>query len=442
MTYRSFTSSKKLLTILIGRYNLKPKPGEDATDSWLNTVKKPVQLRVFNVLKNWLLHGFYDFADSPKLSAQFLQFITEDMSADLSNAAASLRKVYDRQMAEKEKRTFVLSKKPPKPILPKTMPDTFNILDFNAEEIARQLTLIESDLYRAIKPWEFLNQAWAKKDKEKRAPRVIAMINRFNQVSNWVASTVLRTETLRTRIQVLKHLIEIASKALALNNFNAVTEIISGLHTSSVYRLKQTWGAIGSKHTKMLEDCQHIMNRDQNYKNFRSYLHSVDPPVIPYLGVYLTDLTFIEDGNKDYLSGRLINFVKRQHVSHVIREIQQYQNDLYALEPVSVLQQWLRNITYFEEDQMFDISLQLEARGGKLKKSKTGKKDTPEYPHTFSIYGELEDIPGFLFYEPDTKKNIELIAGIEQKHVYVSAGTLPKLVERLTYETYPGSYFK
>ena len=41
-------------------------------------------------------------------------------------------------------------------------------------------------------------------------------------------------------------------------------------------------------------------------------------------GMYLTDLTFIEDGNPDKV-GHMINFVKRRLYANVIREIQQYQ---------------------------------------------------------------------------------------------------------------------
>lgn len=82
----------------------------------------------------------------------------------------------------KTKREVIFSTTPPAPILPKNLTAAPTLLDFHPEEIARQLTLIESQLYRAIKPWECLGQAWAKKDKERRAPRVMAMINRFNQV--------------------------------------------------------------------------------------------------------------------------------------------------------------------------------------------------------------------------------------------------------------------
>jgi hypothetical protein len=44
------------------------------------------------------------------------------------------------------------------------------------------------------------------------------------------------------------------------------------------------------------------------------------------LGVYLTDLTFLDDGNQNTLNGRddMINFDKRRKISYVIREIQQY----------------------------------------------------------------------------------------------------------------------
>ncbi len=78
---------------------------------------------------------------------------------------------------------------------------------------------------------------------------------------------------------------------------------------------------------KKYEDLCKLMSRELNFKTFRAHLHNVNPPCIPYLGVYLTDLTFIEDANPDYLDEAklIINFDKRRMVAQVILEIQQYQ---------------------------------------------------------------------------------------------------------------------
>lgn len=50
--------------------------------------------------------------------------------------------------------------------------------------------------------------------------------------------------------------------------------------------------------------------------------------------MYLTDLTFIEDGHPDLTPSGLINFQKRRQTSNIIRLVQEYQIDRYFLNPL------------------------------------------------------------------------------------------------------------
>jgi len=434
LTYRTFTTPLQLLNILIARYNTEPRAGMSQGE-W-EAIIKPIRLRVFNVLKNWLLKGFYDFSDNVHVQKAFINFIATQMEVDMNQAANQLITIFDRQMSEAQKiGEIVFSHPPPKPIVPKVFPSEPSALDFHPEELARQLTLIESELYRAIKPWEFLNQAWAKKDKFKRAPRIMALIDRFNLVSKWVATEILHCNVLKNRVSVMRHFIEVAHKCLSLNNLNCVMEIVSGLHTSPVFRLKQTWAALGSRHTKMIEECSGVVNREQSYKAFRAYLHSIDPPAIPYLGVYLTDLTFIEDGNPDMLAGGLINFVKRQQVSQVINEIVQYQLKPYNLQIVPEIREFLMHIKAIEDEkEMFSLSTEIEPRvNGSVRVkpaiSKRAAKPIASQVPDSPRFGEFVFDKTYKFGDPDTSLNV-LFNDNSQLH----AGTIPKLLEKIISE--------
>lgn len=83
------------------------------------------------------------------------------------------------------------------------------------------------------------------------------------------------------------------------------------------------------------------------------------------LGVYLTDLTFIEDGIPSVIKKtNLINFAKRSKTAEVIRDIQQYQNVTYSLQPVPELQDYVLSNMQAASDvhEMYDKSLQMEPR--------------------------------------------------------------------------------
>lgn len=84
-----------------------------------------------------------------------------------------------------------------------------------------------------------------------------------------------------------------------------------------------------------------------------------------FTGVYLTDLTFIEDGIPSIIKKtNLINFAKRAKTAEVIRDIQQYQNVGYSLQPVPELQDYILSNMQAAGDvhEMYDKSLQVEPR--------------------------------------------------------------------------------
>ena len=106
-----------------------------------------------------------------------------------------------------------------------------------------------------------------------------------------------------------------------LKNFNASMEVIAGLQSASASRLKKTWALVPKDKLKLFEELTDLLSPTSNYSTLRNHIHKgISPPVIPYLGVYLSDLTFLEDGNPDF-SGNLINFDKRRRIATVINEI-------------------------------------------------------------------------------------------------------------------------
>ncbi len=107
------------------------------------------------------------------------------------------------------------------------------------------------------------------------------------------------------------------------------------------------------------------MASTKNFGEYREKLRRANPPCIPFLGVYLTDLTFIEDGIASIVkNSNLINFAKRTKTAEVIRDIQQYQNVPYSLNPVPDLQEYILGNMREAGDvhEMYDESLRIEPR--------------------------------------------------------------------------------
>jgi hypothetical protein len=68
------------------------------------------------------------------------------------------------------------------------------------------------------------------------------------------------------------------------------------------------------KTRQTVEKLQSLISSDGRFRNLRDSLHRTDPPCIPYLGMYLSDLTFIEEGTPNFTDNGLLNFAKMRMV--------------------------------------------------------------------------------------------------------------------------------
>jgi len=372
LTYRSFATSTEVIDALINkRFCIKPPPqltNPQDLKIWNEKKAIPIRLRVFNVLKSWIETYSLDLqgnTDDAKALEMIRSFLTAQANGEHGKLASNVLKVLENRDSGKSKKLLLnFNKEAPPPILPKNL-NYIKFLDIDPLEIARQLTIMESKFYSQIQPIECLNKAWSEKENSP-AVNVKAMIEFSNKTTGWVATAILKESDIKRRSNVLKHFILVADKCYSLNNFNTVMSILAGFNSSPIHRLKRTWELLSSKMTQIFDNLERVINPQKNYAQYRENLHSVNPPCVPFLGVYLTDLTFIEDGNTNVLkkNNQLINFSKQTKTAEVIREIQQYQNQPYNLNPVKEIADFiLRSINeVVDETTLYNMSLILEPR--------------------------------------------------------------------------------
>lgn len=142
-------------------------------------------------------------------------------------------------------------------------------------------------------------------------------------------------------------------------------ELSAGLNCSAVSRLKLTWEEV-AKEKVCPEKIMELTSPQSNFSAYRNALRKVNGPSIPYLGQYLSDLTFIEDGNNDTLDNGYVNFEKCTMVANAILNLKQLQDVPYNLMPLNRVQDWIKSWKLSSEKEIFDLSLIAEPRHSRV----------------------------------------------------------------------------
>ncbi|XP_055520177.1 ras-specific guanine nucleotide-releasing factor RalGPS1-like [Leucoraja erinacea] len=230
----------------------------------------------------------------------------------------------------------------------------FDVLKVSPEQFASQITLLDITVFKSIQPEELSGCAWNKRGKHALAPNVVAFTQRFNQVSFWVVREILTKQMLKTRVDVLSHSVKIAKKLQELNNLHGLMAVISALQSTPIFRLSKTWMLLSRKDKATFEKLETLMSKEDNYKQLRTYINCLrNKPCIPYLGIHLSDLTYI-DAAYPSAASILEDEHRCDQINNVLRVISDFQQFcVYDLPSLPHVQKYLNSARYIEELQSF-----------------------------------------------------------------------------------------
>ncbi|KAH6572987.1 hypothetical protein BASA62_003165 [Batrachochytrium salamandrivorans] len=227
-------------------------------------------------------------------------------------------------------------------------------LEIDPQEMARQLTLVEFELFTRVRPYECLDQIW---DGHRRKENLT--LKGIYHAKNRESGEKIIIEFIETDPTYQSGYTK--SRMMIIKYFTQVAMVLE------------------DKHAKIFEgykDMADLVSPKFQYANYRRALKEMQPPAIPFLGVYLTDLTFIELGEPGFLpDSHFVNFDKRRKVYTLIKEIQRYAQVPFSLSALQPIQEFLRKLSerkgtpvgweespLMTEDELYEQSLLVEPK--------------------------------------------------------------------------------
>eukprot|EP01119_Soliformovum_irregulare_P002315 TRINITY_DN1259_c0_g1_i1.p1 TRINITY_DN1259_c0_g1~~TRINITY_DN1259_c0_g1_i1.p1 ORF type:complete len:637 (+),score=163.45 TRINITY_DN1259_c0_g1_i1:82-1992(+) len=345
ITFRYFITPKALLNKLIFKY-LHPNVEENAEES---------RQRLTKVFRTWIKDHYYDFDVDPELLASLNSFISEH--------ALHLKKLLSRQMSlsfpvgtdfniglkNRQNSSRILNMFKKKSTLTK----------FDATVIAHQLTLLCFQRFKNIKPLELHSQSWSKENKNLTSPNVVAMVNHFNVISNLFQYEIVSQQNFKKRIEVLKHIISIGWAAYGYRDYETTFTVVMSLGSGAVSRLAETWKGLTTTSRQQWDAMEEFCHYKENYKTYRSHLRK-NVNMVPYMGLFLKDLTIIDENDTITAIGA-VNFFKMRKVAHVIGTIQRAQQSIFNFQKDIKLTSYISfEVPLCDENDLWELSLQCE----------------------------------------------------------------------------------
>ncbi|NXB45366.1 RGRF1 factor, partial [Leucopsar rothschildi] len=320
-------------------------------------IRRAATNRVLNVLRHWVSKHSQDFETNEELKFRVIGFLEEvihdpELLTQERKAAANII----RTLTQEDPGDNQITLEEVVQMAEGVKAEPFE--NHSALEIAEQLTLLDHLVFKKIPYEEFFGQGWMKLEKNERTPYIMKNTKHFNDVGVTGRCGTAVPVQVWAQPRVMCPGQGGMGVALWLCRLHPRLQGV-GVHpgppSSSFWFILQT--------KALIDKLQKLVSSEGRFKNLREALKNCDPPCVPYLGMYLTDLAFIEEGTPNYTEDGLVNFSKMRMISHIIREIRQFQQTSYKIEHQPKVTQYLLDQScVMDEESLYEASLRIEPK--------------------------------------------------------------------------------
>ena len=362
-TFPSLLSPSLLLHKLKERFHPPPLLSKEEATA--------VRVRVLVLVKHWITYHFDSLSSQDVLLLR--SFLKEAMESQTDVASLLLLKLEE---FSSEREAFKLPLKQPSSDLSLSTASLLPNLLFlhtSSKELASQLTLLDFGIFKKIRHSELFGANWEKPSSSHLSPNVRKLTARMNHLSYFLASLILSFPHVSKRREFVLKLMHVAVYLRQLNNFHTLMCIYTTFHMTCISRLKETWNEIHlstSKADKTIfqeyKKLEELMSPLNGFSSYKAALKTARLPILPFLGVSLSEIVRFEEGIPDYVNDgdeslpldlRVINFDKKLQVYNSVCELLKYQAQNYEFLPMDPAYTLLSELPFaLDDDDLLSLS--------------------------------------------------------------------------------------
>ncbi|KAF8516181.1 ras guanine nucleotide exchange factor domain-containing protein [Hysterangium stoloniferum] len=173
---------------------------------------------------------------------------------------------------------------------------------YDSLDVAQQITKMQSDLFLAIEPRQWLRYAMTETKVDSQNDPISAVANLYNQLAYWVSSLILAHDKVRAREKQVERFVELAGKLRTLNNYVGLRAVMTGINNATFPNdeIMTMFRDSKIKHYQQFLGWEILLNSQHNHRAYRLALRHTIGPAIPDMEVHTFDMVRANESNPNY----------------------------------------------------------------------------------------------------------------------------------------------